>query len=162
MDDKKRIEEYLEKLSKEDYEFYSLYHDESRGKTIDECYEYIKAKALSVIMEGRTNPNQVESCLISDSHVFGWAEHYYREENYDDIQEEVKKLLKNATSPTSTNNHTIDDKTKQQPQNNGILDRFKQEELKRKKLRQKEDLDKNHKDDIFGLLFADEDETEDK
>lgn len=74
---KDTIKAYLDKRAEEDSLFAVMYAKEN--KNIDECCAYITAQARKQAVSG--------CAVISDEEVFGWAVHYYDE---DDIKVEKK------------------------------------------------------------------------
>lgn len=88
---KNTIKEYLDKRAAEDSLFAVSYAKE--GKNIDDCCTYIT---------GRARKKASGNCaVISDDEVFGWAVHYYDE---DDIKFEKSSNVKTVvgTSPKKT------------------------------------------------------------
>ncbi|MDR2003317.1 MAG: PcfK-like family protein [Prevotella sp.] len=84
-----KIKAYLDKRAKEDPLFAATYA--KKGKSIKECCAYIRGRAFK---EASTN----EGCVqIDDDDVYGWAVHYYDE---DDIK--VEKLPANVRSVAGT------------------------------------------------------------
>ena len=74
-----RIKEYLDERARQDELFAKSYA--KSNKNIDECYEYI-------VSEARKQCKDSDSICISDDVVYGWAVHYYDE---DDINVGHKK-----------------------------------------------------------------------
>ena len=66
------IERYLEKRASEDELFAKAYHKE--GKSVDECCNFIIAQVKNSGYNG-----------FSDEEIFGFAVHYYDEDNLGDI-----------------------------------------------------------------------------
>ena len=78
MDFKEIIKAHLDKMAQQDFAFAERYKLES--KSLDRCISYIKAEAKKQAKNG--------CAAIQDEVVFGWAVHYYQE---DDVKvEEVK------------------------------------------------------------------------
>ena len=73
---KERIKDYLDERASKDDLFAKSYA--KTNKNIDECYDYI-------VGEARKQCKNSDSICISDDVVFGWAVHYYDE---DDIKVE--------------------------------------------------------------------------
>ena len=71
MDFKDIIKAHLEKMAQQDFAFAERYKDEK--KSLDECVKYIMAEAKKQAKKG--------CAAIEDAVVFGWAVHYYQEEN---------------------------------------------------------------------------------
>lgn len=69
---KERIKEYLDERASKDELFAKSYA--KTNKNIDECYDYI-------VGEARKQCKNSDSICISDDVVFGWAVHYYDEDN---------------------------------------------------------------------------------
>ena len=78
MDFKDCIKAHLDKMAQQDFAFAERYKDEK--KSLDECVKYIMAEAKKQAKNG--------CAAIEDAVVYGWAVHYYME---DDVKvEEVK------------------------------------------------------------------------
>lgn len=71
------IKRYLDKRSEEDSLFAKAYA--KAGKTIKECCNYIVSQARKMQQNG--------CAVIADDIVFGWAVHYYDEDDLD-VEEE--------------------------------------------------------------------------
>ena len=71
MDFKQTIKAHLDKMAQQDFAFAERYKDEK--KSLDECVKYIMAEAKKQAKNG--------CAAIEDAVVFGWAVHYYQEEN---------------------------------------------------------------------------------
>lgn len=69
---KERIKDYLDERAGKDELFAKSYA--KSNKNIDECYHYI-------VEEARKQCKDSDSICISDDVVFGWAVHYYDEDN---------------------------------------------------------------------------------
>lgn len=69
---KDRIKDYLDERARQDELFAKSYA--KTNKNIDECYEYI-------VGEARKQCKDSDSVCISDDVVYGWAVHYYDEDN---------------------------------------------------------------------------------
>ena len=69
---KERIKDYLDERARKDELFARSYA--KTNKNIDECYEYI-------VGEARKQCKDSDSACISDDVVYGWAVHYYDEDN---------------------------------------------------------------------------------
>lgn len=67
-----RIKDYLDERARQDELFAKSYA--KSNKNIDECYEYI-------VSEARKQCKDSDSICIPDDVVFGWAVHYYDEDN---------------------------------------------------------------------------------
>ena len=70
MDAKKKIERYLQDMARQDPNFKVKFEDKS--KNIDECLSFIKSEARKQASNG--------CAVIDDEVVFGWAAHYYQED----------------------------------------------------------------------------------
>ena len=88
---KERIKDYLDERASKDELFAKSYA--KSNKNIDECYEYI-------VSEARKQCKDSDSICISDDVVYGWAVHYYDE---DDINVGHKK----SSSTESTESKEI-------------------------------------------------------
>ena len=69
---KERIKDYLDERAKKDELFAKIYA--KTNKNIDECFDYI-------VGEARKQCKDSDSVCISDDVVYGWAVHYYDEDN---------------------------------------------------------------------------------
>lgn len=69
---KERIKDYLDERASQDELFAKSYA--KTNKNIDECYEYI-------VGEARKQCKDSDSICIPDDVVFGWAVHYYDEDD---------------------------------------------------------------------------------
>lgn len=69
---KERIKDYLDERASQDELFAKSYA--KNNKNIDECYDYI-------VGEARKQCKDSDSVCISDDVVYGWAVHYYDEDN---------------------------------------------------------------------------------
>ena len=69
---KDRIKDYLDERASKDELFAKSYA--KTNKNIDECYDYI-------VGEARKQCKNSDSICISDDVVYGWAVHYYDEDN---------------------------------------------------------------------------------
>ena len=69
---KERIKDYLDDRASQDELFAKSYA--KTNKNIDECYDYI-------VGEARKQCKDSDSVCISDDVVYGWAVHYYDEDN---------------------------------------------------------------------------------
>lgn len=69
---KERIKDYLDERASQDELFAKSYA--KSNKNIDECYDYI-------VGEARNQCKDSDSICIPDDVVFGWAVHYYDEDN---------------------------------------------------------------------------------
>lgn len=79
MDFKQIIKNHLEQMAKQDFAFAERYRDEK--KSLDQCVKYIMSEAKKKAKGG--------CAAIEDAVVFGWAVHYYQEENVK-VDEKVK------------------------------------------------------------------------
>ena len=71
MDFKQTIKAHLDKMAQQDFAFAEKYKD--KKKSLDECVKYIMAEAKKQAKNG--------CAAIEDAVVYGWAVHYYQEEN---------------------------------------------------------------------------------
>jgi hypothetical protein len=71
MDFKQIIKAHLDKMAQEDFAFAERYKNEK--KNIDDCCKYIMSEAKKKAKGG--------CAAIEDAVVYGWAVHYYQEEN---------------------------------------------------------------------------------
>lgn len=93
MEFKEIIKAHLDKMAQQDAAFAARYN--MKGKTLDNCIKYIFSEA----QKKRTG----NCAAIEDAVVFGWAVHYYQEDNLkiDDVKAEVKHSGgKNAKADT--------------------------------------------------------------
>lgn len=77
------IKSYLDKRAKEDPLFAETY--KKKNKSIEECCQYIYSQARKVAKGGN-------AVSIDDATVYGWAVHYYDEDNIkvDNVKEGVE------------------------------------------------------------------------
>lgn len=77
------IKSYLDKRAKEDPLFAETY--KKKNKSIEECCQYIYSQARKVAKGGN-------AVGIDDATVYGWAVHYYDEDNIkvDNVKEGVE------------------------------------------------------------------------
>lgn len=77
------IKSYLDKRAKEDPLFAETY--KKKNKSIEECCQYIYSRARKVAKGGN-------AVGIDDATVYGWAVHYYDEDNIkvDNVKEGVE------------------------------------------------------------------------
>jgi hypothetical protein len=81
MDFKEIIKRHLDKMAQQDFAFAERYKLES--KSLDKCVSYIKSQAQKQAKKG--------FAAIEDAVVYGWAVHYYQE---DDVKvEDVKAKI---------------------------------------------------------------------
>jgi len=71
------------------------------GKNINDCYKYITHKAKELATDG--------SCCIEDETVFGWAIHYYEDNEL--AEAEMKPKASTSTPSTSKTTTTTKSKT---------------------------------------------------
>jgi len=81
MDLKEIIKAHLDKMAQQDFAFAERYKLES--KSLDECLKYITSEAKKRAKNG--------CAAIEDAVVYGWAVHYYQEDNIktDDVKAKV-------------------------------------------------------------------------
>ena len=65
------VKKHLDKMAEQDFAFAERYKDEK--KSIEECAKYIMQEARKQAKNG--------CAAIEDAVVYGWAVHYYQEEN---------------------------------------------------------------------------------
>ena len=104
---KERIKDYLDERASKDELFAKSYA--KTNKNIDECYDYI-------VGEARKQCKDSDSVCISDDVVYGWAVHYYDE---DDINvgrgtesKESKEISKATKMASNANKKASEAKTK--------------------------------------------------
>lgn len=88
------IKSFLDKRSEEDSLFAKAYA--KAGKTIKECCNYIVCQARKMQQNG--------CAVIADDIVYGWAVHYYDEDNVevdveDEDSEQVEVRVSEQTAP---------------------------------------------------------------
>lgn len=84
------IKRYLDKRSEEDSLFAKAYA--KAGKTIKECCNYIVSQARKMQQNG--------CAIIADDIVFGWAVHYYDEDNVEvDIEDSEQVEIRASELP---------------------------------------------------------------
>jgi hypothetical protein len=83
-DFKNIIKAHLDKMAQQDFAFSERYKLES--KSLDKCIQYIKSQAQKQAKQG--------FAAIEDDVVYGWAVHYYQE---DDVKVEEKVKAKVVT-----------------------------------------------------------------
>ena len=81
MEFKECIKRHLDKMAQQDFAFAERYKLES--KSLDECLKYITSEAKKRAKNG--------CAAIEDAVVYGWAVHYYQEDNIktDDVKAKV-------------------------------------------------------------------------
>lgn len=79
MDFKNIIKAHLDKMAQQDFAFAERYKLEN--KSLDKCIQYIKSQAQKQAKQG--------FAAIEDDVVYGWAVHYYQEDNVE-VNEKVK------------------------------------------------------------------------
>ena len=92
---KERIKDYLDERASKDELFAQSYA--KTNKNIDECYDYI-------VGEARKQCKDSDSICISDDVVYGWAVHYYDEDNI--------KVGRSTESKESTESKKMSDEDK--------------------------------------------------
>ena len=113
---KERIKDYLDERASKDELFAKSYA--KTNKKIDECYDYI-------VGEARKQCKDSDSVCISDDVVYGWAVHYYDEDNIkvgrskesteskEMSETDKKKVLEEARKKAyQTNKKSVEAKTK--------------------------------------------------
>lgn len=94
MNAKEIIKAHLEQMAAQDATFAARYHKE--GKTLDNCWKYIVEQAQKA-KEGNC-------ACIADDVVFGWAVHYYQEDDVEPTQKPtpaVKVAAPSAPKPSA-------------------------------------------------------------
>ncbi len=89
MDFKDCIKAHLDKMAQQDFAFAERYKLES--KSIDNCCKYIMAKAKKQAKGG--------CAAVEDAIVFGWAVHYYMEEEVKTEEVEAKVVAPQTEKP---------------------------------------------------------------
>ena len=98
---KERIKDYLDERASKDELFAKSYV--KTNKNIDECYYYI-------VGEARKQCKDSDSVCISDDVVYGWAVHYYDEDNIkvgrstESTESKESKAISKATKMASNAN----------------------------------------------------------
>lgn len=87
-----RIKDYLDERARQDELFAKSYA--KTNKNIDECYEYI-------VGEARKQCKDSDSICISDDVVYGWAVHYYDEDDIN-VGHKVASSTESKESTEST------------------------------------------------------------
>lgn len=90
------IKSYLDKRAKEDPLFAETY--KKKNKSIEECCQYIYSQARKVAKGGN-------AVGIDDATVYGWAVHYYDEDN---IKVENVKESVEVSAPDSVKEEVIE------------------------------------------------------
>lgn len=134
-----RIKDYLDERARQDELFAKSYA--KSNKNIDECYEYI-------VSEARNQCKDSDSICIPDDVVFGWAVHYYDEDNIKvgsskeskeskemsdadkkKVVEEARNMASNANKKASESNKKSADAKKSKPARIQQLNLFDFDEL---------------------------------
>ena len=79
MDFKNIIKAHMDKMAQQDFAFAERYKLEN--KSLDKCIQYIKSQAQKQAKQG--------FAAIENDVVYGWAVHYYQEDNVE-VNEKVK------------------------------------------------------------------------
>ena len=77
------IKAYLDKMALQDFSFAERYKDEK--KSLDKCIQYITSQAKKQAKSG--------CAAIEDAVVFGWAVHYYQEDNIEVENVKASKVV---------------------------------------------------------------------
>ena len=133
---KERIKDYLDERARQDELFAKSYS--KTNKNIDECYDYI-------VSEARKQCKDSDSICIPDDVVFGWAVHYYdeddikvgrsteskesKESNANKKAVETNKMASNANKKASEANKKSADAKKSKPARIQQLTLFDLDEL---------------------------------
>ena len=84
------IKAHLDKMAQQDFAFAERYSDKS--KSLDKCIQYITSEAKKQAKNG--------CAAIEDAVVYGWAVHYYQEENVKvDDKVKAKVVVPDAEKP---------------------------------------------------------------
>lgn len=102
------IKAYLDKRASEDSLFAQNYA--KKAKNITDCCAYIKDRARKIQSRG--------CAVVSDDEVFGWAVHYYDE---DDIKVNKKVDCRVETSVSSNKPEALQVKTKVKKTHSNVL-----------------------------------------
>ena len=107
---KDRIKDYLDERASKDELFAKSYA--KTNKNIDECYDYI-------VSEARKQCKNSDSICISDDVVYGWAVHYYDEDNIkvgrseeSEESKESKEISKATKMASNANKKSVESKKK--------------------------------------------------
>ena len=107
---KERIKDYLDERASKDELFAKSYA--KTNKNIDECYDYI-------VGEARKQCKNSDSICISDDVVYGWAVHYYDEDNIkvgrsteSKESKESKEISKATEMASNANKKSVEAKKK--------------------------------------------------
>ena len=84
----KMVKEYLDNYAKEDAAFAKSYAKEN--KTFEECLKYIKQEARKQAQNG--------CAMIAKEEVFGWAVHYYDEDDIK-VNQNIKANMATVPNP---------------------------------------------------------------
>ena len=87
MDFKEIVKRHLDKMAQQDFAFAERYKLES--KNLDSCLAYIKSEAKKQAKNG--------CAAIEDAVVYGWAVHYYQEDNV--VVKETKAKVVTPSKP---------------------------------------------------------------
>lgn len=98
----KTIQAYLENRAKTDSLFAETYR--KANKSIEECIKYIYSKARKLAKEGN-------AVGVDDATVYGWAVHYYDEDNIKvkDVKERVE-----VVAPTTVQEPVVQEPVKEE------------------------------------------------
>lgn len=89
MDLKEAIKRHLDKMAAQDFAFAERYKLEN--KNLDDCVKYIMGKARKQAKHG--------CAAVEDSIVFGWAVHYYQEDNIEVEDVKAKVVAPKVEKP---------------------------------------------------------------
>ena len=89
MDFKQTIKAHLDKMAQQDFSFAERYKDEK--KSLDKCIQYIKSQAKKQAKSG--------CAAIEDAVVYGWAVHYYQEDNIEVENVKAKVVTPKEVKP---------------------------------------------------------------
>ena len=89
MELKEIIKRHLDKMAQKDFAFAERYKLES--KSLDECLKYITSEARKQAKNG--------CAAIEDAVVYGWAVHYYQEDNIKADNVKAKVVAPKADKP---------------------------------------------------------------
>jgi hypothetical protein len=131
---KESIKEYLDKRASEDELFAVTYKKEN--KSLDECCNYVMECAKNGGFNG-----------YADKEVFGWAVHYYDEDDIKNIKPVSGKVIVNRSVELTEEDIK---NAKQQALDKVVLEA--KEKMKKKKATKKEDVKPTDEGDLFSGL----------
>ena len=120
---KERIKDYLDERARKDELFARSYA--KTNKNIDECYEYI-------VGEARKQCKDSDSICISDDVVYGWAVHYYDEDNIKVGRSTESKESKESKEMSEADKKIVEEARKKAYQANKIASNAKKKSVEAK------------------------------